>query len=138
MKNLRYMSLLLALACVFTLGFTSCSNDDDDTPAPTVLMDEANIEDGYICVKADVNAPGRTAAILITVTDATGKTTKVTQPVTDAKYIGVLNIDGFHVHVDIDGKGVVEGDQLKLKVTDANGKSTTAQKSITEEEEDED
>ena len=136
MKNLKYMSLMLALACVFTLGFTSCSDDDDDdTPAPTVLMDEANIEDGYICVKADVNAPGRTSAILISVTDATGKTTKVTKAVTDSKYIGVLNIDGFHVHVDIDGKGVVEGDLLKLKVTDANGKSTTAQKSITEEEE---
>lgn len=136
MKNLKYMSLMLALACVFTLGFTSCSDDDDDdTPAPTILMDEANIEDGYICVKADVNAPGRTAAILITVTDATGKTTKVTHPVTDSKYIGVLNIDGFHVHVDIEGKGVVEGDLLKLTVTDGNGKLTTAQKSITEEEE---
>ena len=139
MKNLKYMSLMLALACFFTLGFTSCSDDDDDdTPAPTVLMDEANIEDGYICVKADVTAPGRTAAIQITVTDATGKTTKVTQPVTDSKYIGVLNIDGFHVHVDINGKGVVEGDRLKLMVTDAKEKSTTAQKSITEEEEDED
>ena len=140
MKNLKYLSLVLALACVFTLGFTSCSDDDDDNIlAPTVNMDEANIEDGYICVKADVYAPGRTAAILITVTDAAGNTTKVTKAVTDSKYIGVLNIDGFHVHVDIDGKGVAEGDLLKLKVTDANGKSTTVQKSITEEEdEDED
>ena len=97
-------------------------------------MDEANIEDGYICVKADVTAPGRTAAILITVTDDTGNNIKVTKPVTDSKYIGVLNIDGFHDHVDIDGKGVAVGDLLKLNVTDANGKSTTAQKSITEEE----
>ena len=110
MKNLKYMSLMLALACVFTLGFTSCSDDDDDdTPAPTVVMDEANIEEGFICVKADVTAPGRTAAILITVTDATGKTTKATKAVTDTKYIGVQNIPGFHVHVDIDGKGVVAG-----------------------------
>ena len=140
MKNLKYMSLMLALACVFTLGFTSCSDDDDDdTPAPTIVMDEANIEDGFICVKADVNAPGRTAAILITVADATGKTTKVTKVVADSKYIGVLNIDGFHVHVDIDGKNVIAGDQLSLKVTDGNGKSTTATKTITEEdEEDED
>ena len=136
MKNLKNMSLMLALTCVITLGFTSCSSDDneDNTPAPTIVMDEANIEDDFICVKADVYAPGRTAAIQITVTDAAGTTTKVTKDVTGTKYIGVLNIDGFHVHVDIDGKGVVEGDLLKLKVTDGNGKSTTVQKNITAEE----
>ena len=137
MKNLKYMSLMMAFACVLSLGFTSCGDDDDDSaPAPTIVMDEANIEDGEICVKADVNAPGRTAAIKITVTDAQGNNVKVTKNVTDAKYIGVLNIDGVHVHVDIDNKGVVVGDLLKLTVTDANGKSTTAQKSITEEEDD--
>ena len=137
MKNLKYMSLMMAFACVLSLGFTSCGDDDDDSaPAPTIVMDEANIEDGEICVKADVNAPGRTAAIKITVTDAQGNNVKVTKNVTDAKYIGVLNIDGCHVHVDIDNKGVVVGDLLKLTVTDANGKSTTAQKSITEEEDD--
>ena len=137
MKNLKYMSLMMAFACVLSLGFTSCGDDNDDSaPAPTIVMDEANIEDGEICVKADVNAPGRTAAIKITVTDAQGNNVKVTKNVTDAKYIGVLNIDRFHVHVDIDNKGVVVGDLLKLTVTDANGKSTTAQKSITEEEDD--
>ena len=138
MKKFKYMSLMMAFACVISLGFASCSSNDDDTEAPTIVMDEANIEDGYICVKADVYAPGRTAAIQIIVTDATGNTTKVVENVTDSKYIGVLNIDGFHVHVDIDGKGVVVGDKLNLKVTDANGKTTTGQKSITEEEDDDD
>ena len=127
----------MALVSVISFGFTSCSNDDkDNTPAPTIVMDEANIEDDIICVKADVTAPGRTAAIQITVTDAAGTTTKVTKDVTDAKYIGVLNIDGFHVHVNIDCKGVAVGDVLRLKVTDANGKSSVAQKSITQEEDD--
>ena len=127
---------MLALLCVVSLGFTSCGDDDDDddTPAPTIVMDEANIEDGEICVKADVTAPGRTASIQIVITDASGNTTKATKNVTDSKYIGVLNIDGFHVHVDIADKGVVVGDLLKLTVTDGNGKSTTAQKDITEEE----
>ena len=135
MKNLKYMSLMMALACVISLGFIACSDDDDDdAPAPTIVMDEANIEDGVICVKADVVAPGRTAAIQIIITDVTGGTTKVTQNVTDSKYIGVLNIEGFHVHVDIAGKGVEEGDLLKLSVTDGNGKTTIGQKSITEEE----
>lgn len=137
MKNLKYMSLMMALACVLSLGFSSCSSDDDDnTPAPSIMMDEANIEEGEICVKADVYAPGHTKAIQITITDATGNTTKVTKDVSDAKYINVLNIDGFHVHVDIAGKGVVVGDLLNLKVTDANGKSAIGQKNITEEEDD--
>ena len=64
-------------------------------------------------------------------------TVKVTRPVTDSKYLGVLNIDGFHIHTDIAGKNVVEGDVLKMTVTDAQGLSTTVQKSITEEEEEE-
>ena len=137
MKNLKYISLMMAFVCMLSLGFSSCSSDDDDnTPAPSVVMDEANIEDSEICVKADVYAPGRTKAIQITITDATGNTTKVIKDVSDAKYIDVLNIDGFHVHVDIDGKGIVVGDLLNLKVTDANGKSTIGRKNITEEEDD--
>ena len=138
MKSIKYLSLMASILSVVTFGLTSCDNDDveDSTPAPSIVMDEANIEDDFICVKADVAAPGKTAAIQISVTDANGTTTKVTKDVTDAKYIGMLNIDGFHVHVGIEGKGVVVGDLLKLKVTDANGKTTVAQKSITQEEDD--
>ena len=138
MKNHKYMSLMLALLCVVSLGFISCSSDDDDddTATPTIVMGEANLEDGEICVKADVTAPGRTASIQIVVTDASGNTTKVAKNVTDSKYIGVLNIPDFHLHVDIADKGVVAGDLLKFTVTDGNGRSTTAQKSITEEEDD--
>ncbi len=135
MKNLKYMSLLLALVSVMTIGFTSCGSDDDDsTPAPTIKLEEANIEGDELCVEADIVAQGRTASILINICDATGKDIKVSQPVTSSKYIGVLNIEGFHVHVDIAGKNVAVGDLLKLTVTDANGRSTTAQKAITEEE----
>ncbi len=135
MKNLKYMSLLLALVSVMTIGFTSCGSDDDDsTPAPTIKLEEANIEGDELCVEADIVAQGRTASILINICDATGKDIKVAQSVTSSKYIGVLNIEGFHVHVDIAGKNVAVGDLLKLTVTDANGRSTTAQKAITEEE----
>lgn len=135
------MSLLTALFSVCSLGFTACGDDDDDdntTAAPSIEMDEANIEGDELCVQADIVAPGRTSAIAINIYDSTGKTVKVTRQVTDSKYIGVLNIDDFHVHVDIAGKNVVVGDLLKLTVTDANGLSTTGQKSITEEEEDDD
>ena len=137
MKNLKYMSLLVALVCVFSLGFTSCGDDDDDvkSPAPQITLHEANIEGDVLCVQADVTAKGRTATILLTVLGKDGKV-KMTQPVTDSKYIGVLNIDGFHVHVDIAGKNVEEDDILKMTVTDAEGQTVSAQKNITAEDDD--
>lgn len=36
MKNLKYMSLMLALLCVVSLGFTSCGDDDDDDELPAL------------------------------------------------------------------------------------------------------
>jgi len=138
MKKIINMSLMMALITVFTLSFTACSNDDDDKlPAPEITLKEANIEGNILCVQADVVAKGRTTAILLTIADKSGNV-KVTYPVTDSKYIGVLNIDGFHVHVDIDGKNVQEGDVLKMSVTDAEGQTTNAQKDITAEEDDDD
>ena len=138
MKKIINMSLLMALISVFTLSFTACSKDDDDkSPAPVITLHEANIEGDILCVQADVVAKGRTTAILLTIADKSGNV-KVTYPVTDSKYIGVLNIDGFHVHVGIDGKNVQEGDVLKMSVTDAEGQTTNAQKDITAEEDDDD
>lgn len=136
MKKIINMSLMMALITVFTLSFTACSNDDDDKqPAPQITLNEANIEGDILCVQADVVAKGRTATILLTIVGKDGAT-KVAYPVTDSKYIGVLNIDGFHVHVDIAGKNVEEGDVLQMTVTDAEGQTVTAQKGITAEEDD--
>lgn len=136
MKKIYNMSLMMAFITVLTLSFAACSNDDDDKlPAPVITLDEANIEEDILCVEADVVAKGRTAAIVLTIADKSGNI-KVTYPVTDSKYIGVLNIDGFHVHVNIDGKNVEEGDVLKMSVTDGQGLTTTAQKDITAEEDD--
>ena len=129
----------MALITILTFSFTACGSDDDDNkqPAPQITLHEANIEGDILCVQADVVAKGRTAAILLTVTGKDGSA-KVSYPVTDSKYIGVLNIDGFHVHVDIAGKDVEEGDLLKMSVTDAEGQTTTVQKDITAEEDDDD
>ena len=138
MKKIINMSLMMALITVFTLSFTACSDDDDDKqPAPQITLNEANIEGDILCVQADVVAKGRTAAILLTVAGKDG-IVKVTHSVTDSKYIGVLNIDGFHMHIDIAGKNIEEGDLLQMTVTDAEGQTVTAQKGITAEEDDDD
>ena len=138
MKKYINMSLMMALFAMFTLCFTACSSDDDDKPAaPTITIKEANIEEGdIVCVQADVKAEGLTKTIMLSINGKDGKE-KVAQPVVDDKYIGKLNIDGFHVHVDIKGKNVVEGDVLTISVTDAEGQTVTAKKDITAEEEDE-
>ena len=135
MKRIIFASLSLLSICL-----TSCDDDDDDddTPAPIVAITEANIEGDELCVQANVTADGATAEITLDVVSQDGKTTKVSKTVSDSKYIGVLNIPGFHVHVQIADKGVAVGDLLKMTIKDNNGKQTTAQKDITEEEEDED
>lgn len=139
MKKYINSSIIMVLMTMLTLSFTACSSDDDSPkqPAPQITLDEANIEGDILCVQADVVAKGRTAAIQLTVTGNDGAV-KLQHAVTDSKYIGVLNIEGFHVHVNIVGKNVQEGDVLKMSVTDGEGQLTTAQKSITAEEEDED
>ena len=139
MRHLKHMSLLTVILSVLAIYSASCSNnDEDDTiPAPSVVLNDANLEGDELCVEADIVAKGRTASIAINIYDPASNTVKVAHLVTESKYIGVLNIKEFHVHVDIAGKGVAVGDQLRLTVTDANGKTTTAVKDITEEEEDE-
>lgn len=134
MKNFKYMSLMVALLSVLTLSFTSCGDDDDDVAAPSITLGEANIEGDEICVKAEINAPGRIVSIIIEVTEANDGKTKAAVPVFDDKYLNVLNIAGFHKHIEIEGLGIVEGDILKLSVCDANGKVTTAKKTITAED----
>lgn len=138
MKKSISMSLMMALITILTFSFTACGNDDSNDnkqPAPQITLHEANIEGDILCVQADVTAKGRTAAILLTIAGKDGSA-KVAYPVTDSKYIGVLNIEGFHVHVDIAGKNVEEGDLLKMSVTDAEGQTVTVQKDITAEEDD--
>jgi len=136
MKKYIYTSLMMALVSMFSFSFVACGSDDDDVEAPVIVIKEANIEEDELCVEANVVAKGRTAAILLEIFDSTGNTRKVSKQVTDAKYLNVLNIDEFHVHVDIAGKNIVVNDMLKFTVTDANGSATTAQKSITHEEDD--
>ena len=50
MKNLKYMSLVMALACVFTLGFMACSSDDDEKDmTPPVISTEGIVANPINC-----------------------------------------------------------------------------------------
>ncbi len=140
MKLNKFLSLLImAVLTVFSLSLTACGSDDaDDTPAPVVTLTEANLEGTEVCTMADIVAKGYTKTITIQIFDAAETTVKATVFITGGEYINKLNVPGFHVHVPVARTTVAEGDLLKLTVTDANGRSTTAQQHITAEEEDED
>lgn len=141
MKNIKYLSLMVALLSVLTLSFTSCGgddvNDDDVASAPVINLYEANIEDegSEICIQADIKAPGKIATIIAEVYSADGQTFKLMQPFTGNE--GALEVPGFHKHIyDVDtyDPAIVEGDLLKFTVVDMNGRTTTVQKNLTEED----
>ena len=133
--NHKFLSKFAAmLMCVIALGMASCGDDDEEkVNAPIVEVKEANIEGKELCVEANITAEGRTAAITIKINGTDG-TEKAAKQVTDSKYIGKLNIPDFHVHVDIDNKGVEVGDILSITVADEKNNTVTSTKNITEEE----
>lgn len=141
MKNFKYMSLMVTLLSVLTLSFTSCGDDNDDVVNTTVInLYEANIEHegSEICIQADIKCPGKIATIIAEVYSADGKELKLMQPFTGNE--GALEVPGFHKHIlDVEtyDPAIVKGDLLKFTVVDQNGNSTTVQKNLTEEDDDE-
>lgn len=139
MKNIKYLSLMMALLSVLTLSFTSCGDDDDEITniaSSTITLHEVNIEGSKICVKADIVCPSKVEYIRIEIYSADGQTRKFTQDFYSSIYTGALNIPEFHEHLlDIDtyDPAIVEGDLLKFTVVDMNGRTTTVQKNLTEE-----
>ncbi len=135
---------MVALLSVLTLSFTSCGDDDDEITniaSSTIALHEVNIEGSQICVKADIACPNKVEYIRIEIYSADGQTRKFTQDFYSSKYTGALNIPEFHEHLlDIDtyDPAIVEGDLLEFTVVDQNGNSTTVQKNLTEEDDDED
>ena len=131
-------NIAIIILSFIALSFSSCDKDDNEQEAaPTVTIEEANIEGDYLCTESEIDAPGRVASITVSIVSASDDSNvKLTKTFIDSKYVGVLNIPEFHEHITgIDN--VVVGDILRLTVTDNNGNSTTAQKNITEEEEEE-
>ena len=134
-KNI-FASIILALSLTLAACFSAC-DDDDSTAAPSVAISEANIEGDELCLMADIEAEGRTAEISIVITSQDEVTTKLRQAVSDDKYVNVLNIPEFHIHIDFAEEGIEAGDWLTLTVRDGNGKTTSARKEITQDEDEE-
>lgn len=134
MKKMKYMSLLMALVSVMTIGFTSCSSDDDDTPAkPVVNLTEvghANAKHAHpghdLHLEAKVVAEGIIKRIDIEIHQEGGGSFKIEQSFTQGKYIGVRNVE-FHEHIDIPAETPLGKYHMHFTVTDQRGQQTTAE-----------
>jgi hypothetical protein len=135
MKNLKYMSLMLALVSVITMGFTSCSSDDDDDlPAkPAIRLTEVGHDNSKhthpghdLHLEANVVAEGLIKRIDVEIHQEGGGSFKINQSFTEGKYIGVRNVE-FHEHIDIPADAPLGEYHMHFTVTDQRGQQTVAE-----------
>ncbi len=139
MKNIKYMSLMMAFACVFSLSLVSCG--DDDMPAkPSITLtevghhNEKHAHPGYdMHLEAEVIAEGLINRIDVEIHQEHGGTYRIEKSYTDGRYIGVRNTE-FHEHIDIPADAPLGEYHLHFTVTDMAGQSTTAESDVMFEE----
>ena len=137
MKNMKYMSLLLALMCVFTLVLTSCGSDDDEQSAkPTITLTEVGLNNSRhvhpghdLHLEAQVLAEALIKRIDIEIHQEGGDKFKIEKSYTDGKYVGVRNTE-FHEHIDIPETAPLGEYHLHFTVTDNEGQQTTVESHI--------
>ena len=137
MKNIKFMSLLMAFLCASTLFLTSCSDDDDDLPAkPSITLTEVGHDNAKYChpghdlhLEADVVAEGLIQRIDVEIHEENGGSFKIEKSYTDGKYIGIRNTE-FHEHIDIPAEAPLGEYHLHFTVTDKNGQQTTVESEL--------
>ena len=134
MKNIKYMSLLLALVSVFTLGFTSCDDDDDDKVAkPVITLTEVGHDNSRhahpghdLHLEADIVAQGLIQRIDVEIHQEASHGFEIEKSYTDSKYVGLKNAE-FHEHIDIPADAPLGEYHLHFIVVDKAGQQTTAE-----------
>lgn len=137
MKNIKFMSLLMAFLCASTMFLTSCGDDDDDLPAkPSITLTEVGHDNTKHChpghdlhLEADVVAEGLIQRIDVEIHEENGGSFKIEKSYTDGKYIGIRNTE-FHEHIDIPAEAPLGEYHLHFTVTDKNGQQTTVESEL--------
>ena len=144
MKKFINMSLVLALATIFTLCFTACSKDDDEAmPAkPILTLTEIGHENSKVGhpgrdfhLEGTILAEGLTKAIYVEIHQENGGSFKIEKDFTQGKYIGVRNAD-FHEHIDIPETAPLGEYHLHFTVVDQKGQQTTVESDVNLTEDD--
>ena len=132
MKNMKFMSLMLAPVSYTTIALTSCGNDDDPAK-PTINLTEVghnnskHVHPGHdLHVEAKAVAEGLVKRIDIEIQQEGGGTFKIAKAYTEGKYIGVRNIE-FHEHIDIPANAPLGKYHMHFVVTDQRGQQAKAE-----------
>lgn len=138
-KKLSWSSILLLSLCISV--FSSCDNDDDDTPAkPTINLTELgsgesspNDKIGYIGsamhIEGEIIAEGLIKQIDVEI-HSEEVDYEISKTYTDSKYVGVKNTT-FHEHFSIPADAPEGEYHLHFTVTDQLGQTTTFESEIT-------
>lgn len=146
METKKYITFLMAIFSIISLGFISCNDDDDDeqTAQPVVTLTEVghsnskHTHPGHdLHLEASILAEGTIKRIDIEIHQKGGANKIVETAYTEGKYIGVKNAD-FHEHLDIPADAALGEYHLHFTVTDNEGQQTTAECSIELIEDDDD
>lgn len=131
--------VLLAVALVATVFFTSCDDDDDvDVAAPVISDLEVGTSDSHIGyvgsdlhLEAEIVAEGKIDVVEVEIHNEDGSGEEIEASYDD--YSGQLNAT-FHEHVDIP-EGTTAGEyHLHLTVIDQKGNATTVEAELEIEE----
>lgn len=129
---------VLVLLSLCLIGFTSCSDDEDEKlPKPVIDLTEIGTENSKVGVagsdlhlEGTITSEGLIQRIDIEIHQEDGGTFKIEKSYTEGKYIGVINAE-FHEHIDIPEETPAGNYHLHFTVTDKLGQTTTAESDIT-------
>ena len=137
MKKYIHLSLMMALAFMFTLSFTACNDDDDDKlPAkPSVALTEVGHDNSRkahpghdLHLEGNVLAEGLIKSINVEIHQEGGKF-EIEKAYTTGKYIGVRNCE-FHEHIDIPADAPLGEYHLHFTVTDQKGQQIMTEQHV--------
>lgn len=144
MKSNKFMSGLAAIACVFSLVFSACHDDDKTIAKPVITLSEVGHDNSKhahpghdLHLEAEVQAEGLIQSIAIEIHQEEGGSYKITQSYAEGKYIGVRNTT-FHEHIDIPADAPLGKYHLHFVVTDKQGRQTAVESALTLVEDDDD
>jgi len=131
MKNIKLLSLMMALFAISSFCLTACSDDDENPAKPVITLTEVGHDNSGkahpgtdLHLEAEVVAEGLIKRIDIEIHQEDGGSFKIEQAYTEGKYVGVRNIT-FHEHIDIPANAPTGEYHLHFTVTDAEGQQTT-------------
>ena len=135
-KNISKFTAIVAL--ITTTIFTSCSSDDDSSPASnSITIDLTEVGSGNnlkatagedLHLEAEILATGKIASVAVEIhSESNSNAPEIKQTFSD--YNGLLNAT-FHKHVDIPATQPAGHYHLHLTVTDQNGNVKTAEAEI--------